>query len=140
MTDQSPYTVPESYPDRGSQRLRDMVPLRGRALLEVERETGRSILYFPEAEGRADGHRVHFGRVLALGAPALSKGGVEVPWGCAVGDRVLYVYAVALEHNRRDGELVVVGQEEVQAVVSADEASGEARDEGAVPCPAGVYP
>jgi stalled ribosome rescue protein Dom34 len=30
---------------------------------------------------------------------------------------VIYVYAVALEHIRRDGELVVVGQEEIQAVV-----------------------
>ena len=118
MNGHSPFHVPESYPDHGSQRLRDMTPLRGRALLEVEPEPASTILYFPESDGRKDGHRLHFGRVLRLGPPANSKSGAEVPWGCAVGDRVLYVYAVALEHNRRDGELVVVGQEEIQAVVT----------------------
>ena len=120
MSGPNPYTVPESYPEHGSQALRGMIPLRGRALLEVEPEPASTVLYFPpEPDGRKDGHRIHFGRVLRLGPPATSKSGAEVPWGCAVGDRVMYVYAVALEHNRRDGELVVVGQEEIQAVVEA---------------------
>ncbi len=36
--DPRPYRTPETYPERGSQRLRDMTPLRGRALVEVEPE------------------------------------------------------------------------------------------------------
>ncbi len=113
----SEFTVPESYADRGSGVLRGMVPLRGRALVEVEPEPASRILWCPQHEGRKSTHEPHFGRVVRLGPPALSKGGTPVPWQCAEGDRVIYVYAVALEHIRRDGELVVVGQEEIQAVV-----------------------
>ena len=116
--DPRPYRTPETYPERGSQRLRDMTPLRGRALVEVEPEAASKLLWCPTHEGFKSKHEPHFGRVVRLGPPALSKAGVVVPWQCAEGDRVLYVYAVALEHVRRDGELVVVAQEEIQAVVS----------------------
>jgi hypothetical protein len=48
-------------------------------------------------------------------------GGAEVAPGFAVGDRILFVYGVALEKMRSfAGKLCVVAQEEVQAVWEPD--------------------
>jgi co-chaperonin GroES (HSP10) len=118
--DRAQWKVPDSF-GQGSKRMLDIAPLRGRAVLRIEPEKLSNILVFPEHEGRKTTNLPHFARVVSLGPPALSKGGAEVPWGCKVGDRVLYVYGVALERVRRDGDLLVVAQEEIQAVV--DEAT-----------------
>lgn len=40
----------------------------------------------------------HRGTVLAMGAPALSKKGIEIPPGFEVGDEVQYVYV----HNQQE--------------------------------------
>jgi len=103
-------------------------PLRGRAFLAKDpRESGRETAYrgiiIPATAHNPRETREHRGRVLALGPPARTEDGTStVPWGCKVGDEVLFVYAVALEKVRTiemlgiDGEIVVVGQEEVLGV------------------------
>jgi hypothetical protein len=109
--------------------------LRGRVLVQVEPEDGASkIIWAPEArdwgeKGVYQGKRPHFGRVIAMGPPARlpvcrdGSGGDEVPYGFGVGDRIMYVYAVALEKMRSfAGHLCIVAQEEVVGVV-VDEAS-----------------
>ncbi len=117
--DREMWKVPETHHGGDPETLRAMRPLRGRALVEVEPERPSSILWSPTATGRKD-RGAHFGRVLALGEPARDPSGVEQPWGCAVGDRVIYVYGVALERVRRfEGDLLVVAQEELQAVVTS---------------------
>jgi co-chaperonin GroES (HSP10) len=102
-------------------RLRAMQPLRGRALVQAEPEPRKGLIHLIKPEGRkAMGPQ--FGTVLRLGPPARSKDGVEIPWGCKAGDRVLFVYAVALERVRHfEEDLVVVAQEEVQAVIERGE-------------------
>ena len=104
--------------------------LRGRVLVEVEPEKAESsALWTPEmAQWSQDktfqGQRPHIGKVLAMGPPALTpkrrdgSGGAEVAYGFGVGERVMFVYAIALEKTRSfQGRLCVVAQEEVQAVV-----------------------
>jgi hypothetical protein len=104
--------------------------LPGRVLVEVERDKEASAtLWTPElAQWSQDntflGKRPHFGRVLAMGPPARTpvrrdgSGGAEVAYGFGVGERVLFVYGVALEKVRSfAGNLAIVAQEEVQAVV-----------------------
>jgi co-chaperonin GroES (HSP10) len=90
-----------------------MRPMRGRALLQVLDRNSSTII---TPDGRPLDKKIHRGRVVSLGAPALSNG-VEQPWGCAPGDEVLYVYAIALEKVRRFRGYVVCGQEEIQAVI-----------------------
>lgn len=63
----------------------------------------------------------HRGKVLALGAPALTKKGVEVPHGFEVGDTVLFHwehYEKGFTRPWTDGELACwVSQQCVDAVV-----------------------
>ncbi len=109
------------------------VPLRGRVLLEKDRyeagEDGLSpggiILPATHYDARDnDGPQVHRGRVVAMGPPARTRKGHEVAPGFRVGDTVLFIYALATEDFRtvrfpqiHDGIMVVVAQEEVQAVI-----------------------
>ena len=123
------------------------VPLRGRVLLEKDRyEAGKDGLspggiIIPASHYNArdnDGPQIHRGRVVAMGPPARTAKGHEVAPGFRVGDTVLFVYALATEDFRtvrfpqiHDGIMVVVAQEEVQAVVERDEDRiGYYRDHG----------
>ena len=119
------------------------VPLRGRVLLEKDRyEAGKDGLspggiIIPASHYNArdnDGPQVHRGKVIAMGPPARTRKGHEVAPGFRVGDTVLFVYALATEDFRtvyfpqiHDGVMVVVAQEEVQAVVGSDHGTTEYR-------------
>jgi co-chaperonin GroES (HSP10) len=107
------------YIDGNPQDIRTMRPLRGRVVVEVEPEIAASqLVWTPGTKQRA--LRIHVGRVISFGAPA-RRGDVEVPHEFAAGDRVLFVYTVALEKSRRfAGNLCVVAQEEIQAVLEGD--------------------
>lgn len=109
--------------------LRSMRLLRGRVLVEVEPEVNKGRIVTIEQHGRAGDvgrtGKPHIGRVLAIGPPALTpvgrdgRGGAEVLPGFTVGERVMFVYAIALEKVRSfEGRLAVVSQEEVTAVVT----------------------
>ena len=113
----SEFTVPESYADRGSGVLRGMVPLRGRAIVEVEPEPASRILWFPQHEGRKSTHEPHFGRVVRLGPPALSKGGTPVPWQCSEGDRVLFGKYSGTKLVLRGEEVRLMREEELLLVI-----------------------
>jgi co-chaperonin GroES (HSP10) len=68
-------------------------PMRGQAVIrEVDRRS--SILYVPEDKEQ----RTHRGIVLALGSPAQTPTGAEVPWDCMVGDEVFFSW----QHNERE--------------------------------------
>jgi hypothetical protein len=103
-----------------SRRLR---PLRGRAVVELLGETP-SILHMPDADPRDV--KWHRGKVLALGKPAFVGGkstSPEMPWGCQVGDEVIFHLFLWLDAMRTlvypgaKGKCMVVGQVEVQAVI-----------------------
>jgi co-chaperonin GroES (HSP10) len=108
--------------------------LRGRALVqrdvsEQREHTTAGGIVVPDRgifDKYAEGHgsTMHRGKLLAHGPPGTlgeREGAPVVPWDCAPGDEVLYVYGVALQKLRTldvEGlELVVVAQEEIQAVV-----------------------
>jgi len=99
-------------------------PLRGRALLqlhesELASERNENGIIIPGTGFNPRDKKIHRGRVLALGLPMLSgkRSKCEVPWDCAVGDDVMFVYALALERNRRFEDTVIVGQSELQCVI-----------------------
>lgn len=105
-------------------------PLRGRAVVRRAPErtyvTPGGVIVPDTSEEFYRRQRQHRATIVRLGPPAWeheprpSEGyaGVERPWFCAPGDEVLYVYGLAVEHNRDvlDG-LHVVGQEEILAVI-----------------------
>lgn len=107
------------------------LPLRGRAVLaRDEWEVGRdrvlaSGIVIPNTVRNPRHERIHVGRILALGPPALQRVGKRwhpVPWDCSVGDLVFYVFGVALEKLRSQvvepwGDVVIVAQVEIQAVI-----------------------
>jgi co-chaperonin GroES (HSP10) len=99
-------------------------PLRGRALLrlhpsELASERTENGIIIPGTGFNPRDKKIHKGTVLALGPPAYDgkRSTRESPWGCEVGDDVYFVYAVALEENRRFVDTVIVAQAELQAVV-----------------------
>lgn len=104
--------------------------LRGRVVLREEQRAESGVIWTPEREAREVTQ--HYGRVVALGPPALTRrryvdgrwiGGVEIPHECKVGDLVLFVFEAALERLRTidlgEGPLVVVHQEELVGVIDA---------------------
>lgn len=100
--------------------IRSVRLLRGRVLVEIEPEPSTSLLWTPDPKTRTQ--RQHYGRVLAFGPPATTPGGTEVPHGYEPGDRVVFVWSVALEKVRRfAGNLAILAQEEIQAVISGDQ-------------------
>ncbi len=106
---------------RGGVEGRGFTPLRGRVLIRKLAEP-EGALWTPDDDPRD--RKIHRGEVLVMGAPARTSSGVEVHPEYAVGDTVLFVYGLATEINRTlhkfcdwEGELVVLGQEEIQAVV-----------------------
>jgi co-chaperonin GroES (HSP10) len=117
------FATVDRHVDGNPQDIRAMRPLRGRIVVEVEPEpAASSLLWTPDAKQRS--LRIHVGRVVSMGEPA-RRLGVEQPPGFAVGDRVLFVYALSLEKSRRfAGSLCVVAQEEVQAVLEGDTSAG----------------
>ena len=101
-------------------------PGRGRVFLRPEEPPERtpSGLHLPQTINH-ERDAIHFGTVLAVGAPAqeryLDAAGKlhvwDVPPEYKVGDRVLYVYAVALKRVRHFDSLCVCAQEEIQGVI-----------------------
>ena len=103
--------------------------LRGRCLVlrdmsEVREHTRASGIIVPDRtlydeHAERNTSKAHRGRVIAHGPPATLKDGTPVPWGIEPGETVLYVYGLAMQKTRTfedvdGGELVVVGQEEIQ--------------------------
>lgn len=109
--------------------------LRGRVILEPIDDVQSDTIIIPDTfdqdgrrKGRYDGHR---GRVVAMGAPALTQrvyyegswhGGIEVAPDFKVGDEVVYVRATT--HHKTTGwgdyegrKAVYVAQEEIIAVI-----------------------
>lgn len=106
-------------------------PLRGRAVIAVDPyEAGRdkkleSGVWIPATARHPRSERIHQGKIVALGDPAETPKGHMVPWGCAVGDVVLFVYVLAMETHRSMefspwGPVVVVAQSEIQAVLQGE--------------------
>jgi co-chaperonin GroES (HSP10) len=109
-------------------------PLRGRAVLRKHQEDcgGEYMIGRIVVPANVDPHRtdrdkqfgdrskrkIHRGVVLALGKPAFEHTGIERPWTIEVGDEVLYTYAVALARARSFEDIVIVAQEEIQAVLT----------------------
>lgn len=107
-------------------------PLRGRAAVRLIPDRPTGLIQYPgthddwerkdqQMQGiRAQSsHRAH---VLGLGEPARNKWGDPVPWECAVGDEVLFVYdhheKFSEDQKWEDGEsCLYVSQEEVLAVL-----------------------
>lgn len=74
---------------------REVTPLRGRARLRIDdppRKIGSIIVPDNAQDDGRDRLKPRSGVVIALGPPALDKRGREIPWDCAVGDRVLYQF------------------------------------------------
>ena len=104
--------------------------LPGRAVVEeIPRRKSVIITMSDDENGEQKWYR---GKVLALGPPGVTPrsfdgeawvGGVEVPWGCAVGDEVLFEPHLWLDRMRTyeffdvRGRVWIVGQVEVMAVV-----------------------
>ena len=96
-------------------------PMRGQAYVQLE-ERVSSLIEMPKADQRYE--KWHQGRVLALGEPArMGDNGPTVPWGCSVGDTVVFVMAVWLDRMRVleflgvDGQVAVIAQGEIMGVV-----------------------
>lgn len=75
--------------------------LRGQVVVREELDAAhahyRHIVTLREREGTDEdaeraARKFHIGRVLAMGPPATTSRGVEVPHGFAVGDRVVFVW------------------------------------------------
>jgi Co-chaperonin GroES (HSP10) len=98
--------------------------LRGRALIRLdpaelgEHQTDGGV-WVPDSAVRPRDQKIHRGTVLALGPPARQGGnlGPEIPWGCAVGDTVVFVYGVWLERQRRFDGIAFVAHSEILAVI-----------------------
>lgn len=67
-------------------------PMRGQVVVREERSATTTI-WTPDPNKR--NVKTHIGRVLALGPPARTSKGVEVPYGFEVGDVVQFHF----EHN-----------------------------------------
>lgn len=114
-------TAPESHGSAARYR-----PRRGQAYVLREPETGRRSaagLFLPDGNPRDT--KIHRGTIVALGPPSrLTElpSSPCVPWGCEIGDRVYFVFAVWLERMRSfeitgyDGEIAIVAQAELQGV------------------------
>lgn len=92
--------------------------LRGRVLLRRHPDV-KSVIILPDIDGKiARKLRIHKGTVLDMGEPTKTRKGVDVPREYAVGDEVLFVYALATEKFRTFPEdVVLVHHEEIQAVI-----------------------
>ena len=64
-------------------------PLKGRAVIR-ERKPSSDVLVLLDGNPREE--KSHRGTVLALGDPAECPNGAPIPWGCEVGDEVVYVW------------------------------------------------
>jgi hypothetical protein len=74
--------------------------MRGQCVVrEIDR--GSDTIWTPEEKNQRS-VRTHSGRVLGLGAPALTKRGAEVPWGFDVGALVQFHYVHHREAHTRD--------------------------------------
>ena len=100
-------------------------PLRGRCFVRPDEAPERTPtgLWLPQTINRDD-DPIHFGTVVAVGAPARDQMRIagklhtwEVQPEYKVGDRVAYVFAVALKKVRALEGLVAVAQEEIQALI-----------------------
>jgi co-chaperonin GroES (HSP10) len=92
--------------------------LRGRIVVRID-DSPSSILHV--VRGDPAEQVIHRGEVLAIGAGALTKRGVEVPSDVKVGDKV-YFHFEATEKGRAapwvDGEdAIYLAQREVDAVI-----------------------
>ena len=103
--------------------------LAGRAVVEESPRRKPVIITMKDNDNDEKWYR---GRVLAMGPPGVTPrsfdgetwvGGAEVPWGCKVGDEVLFVPHLWLDKMRTyeffgvRGRVWIVGQVEVMAVV-----------------------
>lgn len=75
-------------------------PMRGQVILREERTEG--LLWTPTPGPRAES--THTGRVLALGPPARTEGGAEVPHEYQVGDLVEYFWTHLEEKHTHEWE------------------------------------
>jgi co-chaperonin GroES (HSP10) len=98
-------------------------PMRGQAYVQVIHEKSKLIIT-PDPDSREV--QSHRGRVLALGPPARLTDHPDspvVPWGCKVGDEVVYAMFVWLDKMRVmafagvNGEVCIVAQGELCGVV-----------------------
>lgn len=100
--------------------LTTITPLRGRVVVSLPKSDTRispaGIIYQQKGKDKDE----HWGRVLAMGPPALSAKGHPIAPGFEVGDVVLYCLALALDKVRTleiEGQkCIFVAQEEVMAV------------------------
>ncbi len=92
--------------------------LRGRVVVRRAPDVENTILILPDISGETHRKtRIHAGTVLALGPPPRTVKGVEVPWDVRVGDKVYFVYALAMERYRTLGDLAWIHCDELQAIV-----------------------
>lgn len=106
-------------------RVEDLRLLRGRVLLREIHEDSVGLIVKPATwrDNKRGANRlsIHRGEVVDMGAPARTRKGAMVYPEFAVGDIVIFVFALATETYRTfeiDGkEYVMVAQEEVVAVV-----------------------
>ena len=119
------FQVEQHFLDGNAQDIRRCRPLRGRVIVQLEPEEVSRLVWTPTPEARS--LRIHTGRVVSFGDPARTPSGAEVRIEFAVGDRVLFCYALSLEKSRRfaDG-LTFVAQEEIVAVLGPRESRGDA--------------
>lgn len=82
-------------------------PMRGQVVIKELPPTASAALWTPTPSARQT--TTHTGRVLALGPPARTAGGVEVPYGFAVGDLVQFHYEFLekMARNMWEGEEAV---------------------------------
>lgn len=87
-----------------------ITPMRGQCVIREDLSVHkyRGSIIVPEVSNIDNRNAVartrkwHIGEVLALGSPMLSKGGVPVPYGFSVGDRVLFHWV----HNEKGHTLI----------------------------------
>lgn len=98
--------------------------LRGRALVQLnpdelgEHTTAAGVIV-PGSAVKPREQKSHRGRILALGPPARQghDNGPEIPWGCEVGDEIVFFWAVWLERMRRFEGVAFIAQSEIAAVI-----------------------
>lgn len=98
-------------------------PMRGQAYVQVLHEKSELIIMHEPDSREVTSHR---GKVLALGPPARLTDHPDspvVPWGCEVGDEVVYAMFVWLDKMRVlafagvKGEVCIVAQGEIAGVI-----------------------
>jgi hypothetical protein len=122
-------------------------PARGVVVIaKAAEEAGRELvrasgIVLPATVDRSELYPAHVGRVIAMGPPARTRlrwdwsqedwvGDVEVPPAFAVGDTVVYVWALRGTEAARtydgfdeyEGHVAFVAQEEVIAIIDAEPA------------------